>query len=215
MKYSQPRSIFWLMILISLMLLMHGCAAKSPTAGMQQGPSVVINKIEPRDVDGKTEIAVEGVEPIQQYTSFQLTEPLRLVVDISDADIKNFHDKISVNKGAILDITPSQVDNIARLEIALSQPVDTKLYQAGGKLMIEIAKPSGVVKAEPEAVKPAPLIAEQAQPVPEKPAEENLLLRNRRKAQQRSLLRSRRLRVRAVSRWSFPQTARWCRALSW
>jgi type IV pilus assembly protein PilQ len=150
------------MILISLILLLHGCAAKSPTAGAQQGPSVVINKIEPRDVDGKTEIAVEGAEPILQYTSFQLTEPLRLVVDISDADIKNFHDKISVNKGAILDITPSQMDNIARLEIALSQPVDTRLYQSAGKLIIEIAKPVEVAKTEPEAAKPAP------QPAPPK-----------------------------------------------
>ncbi len=167
MKYFQPRGISWLMILILLIPLVHGCAAKSPpTAGTQQGPAVVINKIEPRDVDGKTEIAVEGSEAVQQYTSFQLTEPLRLVVDISDADIKNFHDKISVNKGAVLDITPSQVDNIARLEITLSQQADTKLYQAGGKLMIEIAKPAEVVKAEPEAAKPAP------QPAPEKPAEE-------------------------------------------
>ena len=172
MKYSQPRNIFWLMILILPVLLMHGCAAKSSTAGMQQGPSVVISKIEPRDVDGKIEIDVEGAEPIQQYTSFQLTEPLRLVVDISDADIKNFHDKISVNKGAISDITPSQVDNIARLEIALTQTVDTKLYQTGGKLIIEIAKPSEVVKAEPEAVKPAPLAAGQAPLTPEKPSEE-------------------------------------------
>jgi hypothetical protein len=37
MKYSQPRSMFWLMILISLTLLMHGCAAKSPTVGNEQG----------------------------------------------------------------------------------------------------------------------------------------------------------------------------------
>jgi len=156
MKYSQPRSMFWLTILISLTMLMHGCAAKSPTAGNQQGPSVVINKIEPRDVDGTTEIAIEGTEPILQYTSFQLTEPLRLVVDISDADVKKFQDKISVNKGAILDITPSQMDSIARLEIALSQAVDTRLYQASGKLIIEVAKPVEVAKTESEAVKPVP-----------------------------------------------------------
>jgi type IV pilus assembly protein PilQ len=163
------------MILVSLILLMHGCAAKSPTAGTPQGPSVVINNIEPRDVDGKIEIAVEGAEPILQYTSFQLTEPLRLVVDIADADTKNFQDKISVNKGAILDITPSQMDNIARLEIGLSQPVDTKLYQSGGKLIIEIAKPVEVAKTEPEAVKPVPQpeppMAEQ-ETAAEKPAEE-------------------------------------------
>ncbi|HET6363428.1 MAG TPA: AMIN domain-containing protein, partial [Nitrospirota bacterium] len=175
MKYSQPGSMFWLMILISLTLLMHGCAAKSPTVGSQEGTSAVIDKIEPRDVDGMTEIVVGGTEPILQYTSFQLTEPLRLVVDISYADVKKFQDKISVNKGAILDITASQIDSIARLEIALSQPVDTKLYQANGNLIIEIAKPVTGAKAEPEAVKPVPQPeppkAEQV-PAAEKPAEE-------------------------------------------
>ncbi len=173
MKYSQPR-MFWLMILISLTLLIHGCAAKSPTVGNEQGPSVVIDKIEPRDVDGVTEIAIGGTAPILQYTSFQLTEPLRLVVDISDADVKKFQDKISVNKGAILEITPSQVDSMARFEISLSQPVDTKLYQANGKLIIEIAKPVAGAKAEPEAVKPVPQPeppkVEQV-PAAEKPAE--------------------------------------------
>src|SRR5512143_459085 len=175
MKYSQPGSMFWLMILISLTLLMHGCAAKSPTVGSQEGTSAVIDKIEPRDVDGMTEIVVGGTEPILQYTSFQLTEPLRLVVDISYADVKKFQDKISVNKGAILDITASQIDSIARLEIALSQPVDTKLYQANGNLIIEIAKPVTGAKAETEAVKPVPQPeppkAEQV-PAGEKPAEE-------------------------------------------
>ena len=172
MKYSQPRSMFWLMILISLTLLMHGCAAKSPTVGSQEGASAVIDKIEPRDVDGMTEIVVGGTEPILQYTSFQLTEPLRLVVDISYADVKKFQDKISVNKGAILDITASQIDSIARLEIALSQPVDTKLYQANGNLIIEIAKPVTGAKAEPEAVKPVPQPEPPKVEAAEKPAEE-------------------------------------------
>ncbi len=175
MKHSQPRGISWLMILISLALMTHGCAAKAPVTVQQQGPSVVINKIEPRDVDGKTEIEIEGTEPILQYTSFQLTEPLRLVVDVTNADIKKFQSRIAVNKGAILDITPSQTDNIARLEIALSQPVDSRLYQEGGKLIIEITKPAEAAKAGPEAAKPAPqpesLKPEQAA-APEKPAEE-------------------------------------------
>jgi type IV pilus assembly protein PilQ len=57
----------------------------------------------------------------------------------------------------VIDITPSQVDNIARLEIALSQPVDTRVYQAGSKLMIELANPVEAAKATPEAMTPAPV----------------------------------------------------------
>jgi type IV pilus assembly protein PilQ len=77
------------------------------------------------------------------------------VVDISEADISKFQAKIDVNSGAVVDITPSQKDTIARLEIALSQAVDTKVYQSGGKLMIELAKPVEEAKAIPEAAAPA------------------------------------------------------------
>lgn len=162
MKYAQPPKAYWLIFLISLgTVLFTGCGAKAPELGKQQGTQVLLNKIESRDVDGKTEIVIEGTKPILQYTSFQLTEPLRLVVDISDADISKFPSKIEVNSGAVVNIVPSQKDTIARLEIALSRAVDTKVYQSGGKLMVELAKPVEEAKAGPEAAVPAP---QQEQP---------------------------------------------------
>ncbi len=161
MTKSQPRSAFWLMIFIVLIVPLHGCAGK-PSPGKQPAQIVPINTIESRETDGKTEIVVEAAEPIQQYTSFQLTEPLRLIVDISDADIRELQNKIPVGKGPVEDIVPTQMDNIARLEIGLKQAADSKLYQSGGKLIIEIVK----IAEEPapaEAVKPEERPAEQAQ----------------------------------------------------
>jgi len=156
MKHFQPSAILRLIVLIFLTAgVFHGCAAKSPTAGKEPGALVPISKIEPRETEGKTEIVVEGAGPLQQYTSFQLTEPLRLVVDITDADIRKFPDKIPVGKGAILDIVPSQMDNIARLEIGLSQAVDAKLNPENGKLVIELAKPAEEAKQAPETAKPS------------------------------------------------------------
>jgi type IV pilus assembly protein PilQ len=137
-------------------IMFTGCAGnKGPESG-QSAARVAVRSITPQETDTRTEIVIEGSDQILQYTSFQLTEPLRLIVDITDADLANFKDKITVNKGAVIDITPSQVDNIARLEIALSQSVDTKVYQADGKLMVEFAKPVEAAKAAPEAVTPAP-----------------------------------------------------------
>ncbi len=161
MKRSHLRLIIGLTVLITLSGLFYGCAAKS--AGKQAG-LIAISKIEPRETDGKTEIAIEGAEPILQYTSFQLSEPLRLVVDISDADIRKIQDKIAVNKGAILDIVPSQMDSVARLEIGLKQVVDTKLYQSGGKLIVEFGKSAEEAKAQAQAEQVAPA------PVPQAPA---------------------------------------------
>jgi len=172
MKHFQPRAILRLMVLIILIAgVFHGCAAKSPTAGKEPGALVPISNIEPRETDGKTEIVVEGAGPIEQYTSFQLTEPLRLIVDISGADIRKFQDKIPVGKGAILDIVPSQMEDIARLEIGLSQAVDAKLNPENGKLVIELAKPMEEAKQAPESAKPAPSpeAAPTEQPQAEKP----------------------------------------------
>ncbi len=167
MKYTQPLKTCWLIILIALVSALHGCAAKAPeTAG--KGSQVILSKIEPREADGKTEISIQGNEPILQYTSFQLTDPLRLVVDIADADIGQFQDRIVVNSGAVTEITPSQKDNIARLEIGLSQAVESKVYQSDGKLVVELSKPVEEAKTTPEAV--APVVLPEAAKPEEAPA---------------------------------------------
>lgn len=168
MKRSQPFNALWALMLIAVAGIFPGCTAK-PSMDLQK--PVAITAIEPRESDGKTEIVVGGSGPILQYTSFQLTEPLRLVVDITDADLAGFQDTISVNKGPIVDITPSQQDNIARLEIGLTRTVETQLYQEGGKLTIELGKP---VEAAPEPAKAVPEKPEKAEPLPqpEPPKEE-------------------------------------------
>ena len=151
-----------LLLILVASLLVTGCAAQQgPGAGT--GQRVVIQSISPMEQDGRTEIRIEGSDALLQYTSFQLTDPLRLVVDLTDVDLGQFKNKIAVNQGAVTDITPSQVDNIARLEIGLSQPVDTKVYQNEGKLMVELGKPVEAAKAAPEAAAAAPAApAEQA-----------------------------------------------------
>jgi type IV pilus assembly protein PilQ len=156
MIYTQPLKTRWLIILILLVTAFYGCAAKAPAPAGQQGTTAVLTKIEPREVDGKTEVTIEATAPILQYTSFQLSDPLRLVVDIADSSIGQVQDRIAVNSGALTDITPTQMDRITRLEFRLSQSVETKVYQADGKLIVELGKPAEEGKASPEAVAPAP-----------------------------------------------------------
>lgn len=145
-----------LVLLLAVALALSGCGGKKGPGAGQPAGRVAIQAITPSETGTRTEISIEGSDAILQYTSFQLTEPLRLVVDITDADLGAFKEKISVNQGPVIDIMPSQVDNIARLEISLSQPVDTKVYQSMGKLMVELAKPVGSAEASPEELTPAP-----------------------------------------------------------
>ncbi len=152
MMFVQPRiKTGCVLLLASFIFMAHGCAGTTPSA-TQEARLVVIDKIEPRETDGKTELVISGGEPILQYTSFQLTEPLRLVVDIPDADIGSFKDPLIVGKGSVGTITPTQMDSIARLEIGLTQAADTKVYQANGALIVELVKPVDTAKAEPEVL---------------------------------------------------------------
>jgi type IV pilus assembly protein PilQ len=141
MKYTQPLKVCWLIILISFITAINGCATKEPTTDLQQGSQIVLTKIEPREVDGKTEIIIEANGPILQYTSFQLSDPLRLVVDIGSSSIGQLQDRIAVNSGGVTSITPVQMDNLSRIEFGLSQAVDSKVYQSDGKLVVELGKP--------------------------------------------------------------------------
>jgi type IV pilus assembly protein PilQ len=170
-------AVWYLTLVLAASLPVTGCGPhQGPGAGTEGATRVAIQSITPVESGGRTEIRIEGSEPILQYTSFQLTDPLRLVVDITDADLGQFRDKIAVNEGPVIDITPSQVDNIARLEIALSQPADTKVYQNAGKLIVELGKAGEAAKASPEAAETAATpesapTATEEQPAPAAPEE--------------------------------------------
>jgi type IV pilus secretin PilQ/predicted competence protein len=156
MKHTQPLKICWLMILISFITAINGCATKEPTTDLQQGAQITLTRIEPREVDGKTEIIIEANGPILQYTSFQLSDPLRLVVDIGSSSIGQLQDRIAVNSGGVTSITPVQMDNLSRLEFGLSQAVDSKVYQSDGKLVVELGKPVTGAQTASETVIAAP-----------------------------------------------------------
>lgn len=151
--------------LASVLGTLSGCA-RPPAPDVGGAPLISINKIESREIDGKVELVIEGVEPILQYTSFQLTEPLRLVLDISDADISRFTERLVVNKDPVIDITPVQQDNIARLEIGLTQAVEARVSKEGERLVIEFDKPIAAAKQET----PAPPVPAQETPAEEGPA---------------------------------------------
>jgi type IV pilus assembly protein PilQ len=160
MKHAQPR-LPLLMILLMLVGLFAGCATNPPESG-ETGKLVPITAIDSRESDGKTEIIIEGAEPVQQFTSFQLTDPLRLIVDVNDADVRNLQDKIAVGKGPATDITLSQMDNTARLEIGLNQMADSKVYQSGAQLIVELS--AAKEKPAKEAAQPASTPAAETAP---------------------------------------------------
>lgn len=165
--------------LSTIFLLIVGLAACSPKASQVKDTSTKeqkagiarVTKIDVKDLGDKTQMIVEG-DKVLSYTSFKLSDPLRLVVDFPDTTLGAYKERIVINQGAVTDIVPTEIGEpkrMARLEITLSQLVDSSVRQEGQRLIIDIEKPT--TTAEAPKVTEVPLVKEEpAQPQPSVPA---------------------------------------------
>ncbi|MEK6684225.1 MAG: type IV pilus secretin PilQ [Nitrospirota bacterium] len=133
----------------------------------------ILQDISVTDQTDKTEIVVVGQKPLV-YTSYQLTDPPRLIVDLAGASVGKFKDRLSIRQGAVTDLLPIEGEkpsHVVRLEITLSEAVLSHVHADGEKLVIGIDKPDGVAGGE-TAVNPEvlpPTEAAQEMPVPPSP----------------------------------------------
>jgi type IV pilus assembly protein PilQ len=167
-----------------LILGMASCASlfeeTQPGAGDELN---TIQDISVTDQPDKTEIVVVGQKPLV-YTSYQLTDPARLIVDVAGASVGKFKDRMPIGQGAVTDLLPIEGEkpsNVVRLEITLTEAVLSHVRADGEKLMIDIDKPAASATAEAAApagsVAPAPMTeAAQETTVPPAPATEEKAL---------------------------------------
>jgi type IV pilus assembly protein PilQ len=156
-----------------LILGMTSCA--SVFQETQPGAEDELNTIQDisvTDQPDKTEIVVVGQKPLV-YTSYQLTDPARLIVDLAGASVGKFKDRLPVGQGAVTDLLPIEGEkpgNVVRLEITLTEAVLSHVSADGEKLLIDIDKPVGTgaapsAEAAPPTA-PAPTEAAQQTPIP-------------------------------------------------
>ncbi|HXC62647.1 MAG TPA: type IV pilus secretin PilQ [Nitrospiria bacterium] len=144
-----------------ILLGLFACAPKAVPIKPVPQESQEIKDIQVVDLSEKTQIIVETEQPMV-YTSFRLTDPLRLVLDLAGTTAGKYHEPIAVNSGAVTYITPVEgvpPSTVVRLEIGLSEAVTTEVVTSGTKLIVDVMKPSSEVSAapaSPETSAPAP-----------------------------------------------------------
>ncbi|MBI5043390.1 MAG: type IV pilus secretin PilQ [Nitrospirae bacterium] len=163
---------------IGVMLIIFGLFACSPkasqvkdTSAEKKAGAAKIAKIDVKDLGDKTQLIIEG-DSVLSYTTFKLSDPLRLVIDFSDATLGAYKDKIIINQGAITDIIPSEIGEprrIARLEIALSQLVDSNVRQEGQRIIVDVEKPKVSEAEGAPKITEVPLVKEE--PLKPQPSE--------------------------------------------
>ncbi|MBI3596133.1 MAG: type IV pilus secretin PilQ [Nitrospirae bacterium] len=152
-----------------LILGMTACA--SVLEETQPGDELnTIQDISVTDQADKTEIVVVGQKPLV-YTSYQLTDPVRLIVDLAGASVGKFKDRLPIGQGAVTDLLPIEGEkpsNVVRLEITLTEAVLSHVSADGEKLLIDIDKPtaSAGTGPAPSANAATPTEAAQQTPVP-------------------------------------------------
>lgn len=121
---------------------LSGCASVPKTSQVQEAQPEEIRDIEVRDLTGETEIRVETGKPMI-YTAYQLSDPTRIVLDLTEGEVGHFIEEISVDSGVVQWIRPSQQESprAARLEIGLREFTDFQVESADETLLVRIRKP--------------------------------------------------------------------------
>lgn len=114
-----------------------------------------LTNIEVTDLSDSTQILLEAEEALR-YTSFTLSDPPRLIIDLSDISAGEFREPISVNKGAVEAIYPTEADipvRATRLDIKLvSEPIEYRMYRSDKALVIDISKKMEETRMEQETL---------------------------------------------------------------
>lgn len=152
-------SLFVLLIIVTACL-----PPQQVRTDAQEG--VEIEAIEVHDLPEMTEIVVRGQQSMI-YTTFRLSDPPRLAVDMAGVRFGESVAEMEVNNGFVTTILPKQVEGtrISRLEVGLAEGLESNVRTEGGDLIIEVLKP--LVAAVDEDVEDAEVIMEDGESLEE------------------------------------------------
>ena len=110
-------------------------------ARVSSGPK--LTNIEVTDSPSSTQILLTSEDALQ-YTSFNLSDPPRLIIDLSDVSGGEFKEPILVNKGLIRTIYPVEADDpnrVTRLDIRLTKDsIAYRIYRRENALIVDLPK---------------------------------------------------------------------------
>jgi len=127
-----------------LLILISGLFFYSGEVSALKEEAPVLKKIDVNDEGKKIRIMIEGSSSLT-YTIFKLSDPVRVVVDLTGADAGKLKGKMDVGKDPVLDISTTEKDKpskMVRIEIGLSASVDVIPFHQDNKLFIDIPKPN-------------------------------------------------------------------------
>lgn len=125
------------------LLIFAALCASAGVAWAAEGDEALnqISGVEVRETDAATEIVVRCTET-PTFTVFKLTDPIRLFVDVSNADASRVTDPLVVENGVVGEVSTLQYQddlvNVARVIVTLDQNALYAVKAEGSRLVITV-----------------------------------------------------------------------------
>jgi type IV pilus assembly protein PilQ len=152
MKSSQ---ILKMIFCIGFLIFITGCATEKAvmqTPNPEPSAPVVkastIEKVSFSEEENYTRIQIEGAQAIAPPFYKLSSDPLRIVIDVPNIDLKQIKSPLKIDNGTIGEMLATQYDDKGRIEISLVQMTNYNISKEEKKLVIDIEKVKKVVEAK-------------------------------------------------------------------
>ncbi|NWF91977.1 MAG: type IV pilus secretin PilQ [Syntrophaceae bacterium] len=157
------------------LLLLSGCAVSRPSIeapspgtpdiATKAGRVSAIEGITFTEEENFTRIKISGSETLEAPFYKLLTDPLRLIIDLPNVDLKQLRDPIKIENGTVGEVTATQLDDKGRIEIGLLQMTNYNISKEEKDLIIDIEKIKAIAEAK-EGEKPEEPVKEKEAEIP-------------------------------------------------
>ncbi|MEK7871188.1 MAG: AMIN domain-containing protein, partial [Nitrospirota bacterium] len=142
-------SFFISIVLVSMVSTIYSsCSSRISQVKTEETAALEVNDVRLSDNPDKTEVIVSGSGHIP-YTTFRLTDPPRLILDLAGTSLGNFKEKIEVMGGEVVSIIPKEGEKpnmVSRLEIVLTGLAESNVRRDGDSLIVEILKTPAIAE---------------------------------------------------------------------
>lgn len=133
---------------IFIFLLFMGCATTQkgtlelspPEPRITETKISALQKISFREEEKFTRISIEASDPISPPFFKLMENPLRIVIDIPNADVSKIKEALKIENGTISEVVTTQFDDKGRVEVALHQITNYSVTREEKNLFIDIER---------------------------------------------------------------------------
>jgi type IV pilus assembly protein PilQ len=166
--------IFKTISLIVFLFFLIGCATTKtviktppPEPPPEMTKVSVIQKISFAEEEDYTRIQIEGLDPLALPFYKLLSDPLSIVIDIPNIDLKQIKGPIKIDNGTISEVSVTQFEDKGRIQIGLAQMTNYNISKEDKNLIVDVEKVKKIAEEKEETVK-----EKEVETSPEEPKKE-------------------------------------------